>query len=205
MTTPTSTDSDSKPPDSSESSHRSEKSGARELQGSAETAAGLKLVGAASMANASGEAGTGSPRRADSSAESPASASGEGADPSERRGLPIWLFLLVFVLFSGALFWQVRVARDLEGQVAGLEQELAAARSLLGAHRSHLGEIRAGVRDLAAQLTSLQTLVDADPGEERDAATAAERRISPAEGSPAPGGTRSAEDPRPIPSRLPES
>ena len=86
-----------------------------------------------------------------------------GPAEGERRGLPVWLFLLVFVLFSLALVWQVREARQLQGAVATLEQELAEARILLGAHRDHLGEIRNGVEGLSERLGALRRLVEAGP------------------------------------------
>ena len=86
----------------------------------------------------------------------------------DRRGLPVWLFLLVFALFSLALVWQVREARQLEGVVATLEQDLAEARNLLGAHRDHLGEIRNGVDGLSERIGELRRLVEAGPEAIRD-------------------------------------
>jgi len=82
---------------------------------------------------------------------------------SERRGLPIWLFVLIAVLFAIALGWQLQVAGQLEQEIAGLEQELGETQALLGAHQSRLSEIRTGVHDLVGQLEGLKALVDADP------------------------------------------
>ena len=123
------------------------------------------------------------------------------ADPTEggRRGLPIWLFLVVFVLFSLALVWQVREARRLEGAVTTLEQDLAEARTLLGAHRDHLGEIRTGVEGVSERLDELRRLVEAGPEAIQDAG---EPRASIGSGSEpglevSPGSVS-------IPARLPE-
>lgn len=124
----------------------------------------------------------------------PRDAVGSGADaPAEaeegkRRGVPIWVFLLVVLGFAIALVWQVRVAGELEQQVAGLEQDLRATRADLGAHRSRLGEIRSGVRGLVSQLDGLRALVEADPSE----------------AAPSPLEQSAAESTRPsIPNRLP--
>lgn len=127
----------------------------------------------------------------------------EETEPTEgeRRGLPVWLFLLVFVLFSLALVWQVREARQLEGAVATLEQDLAEARALLGAHRDHLGEIRNGVEGLSERLGELRRLVEAGPEAIQDAG---DTRSSSASGSgtePAAAGSRGSPS---IPARLPE-
>ncbi len=126
----------------------------------------------------------------------------EEAEPTEgdRRGLPIWLFLVVFVVFSLALVWQVLEARRLEGAVATLEQDLTEARTLLGAHRDHLGEIRAGVEAVSERLGELRRLVEAGPETIQDAD---DRRASVGSGSEpgpeiSPGSVS-------IPARLPES
>lgn len=125
-----------------------------------------------------------------------------GSEERSRRGLPIWLFVLVFVLFSLALGWQASTARRLEGEVARLEQALAGSRALLGAHRDHLGEIRTGVADLTARLDGLKRLVDASP---EDRLSEASPDSAPADGSidagtPADRGTSSS-----LPRRLPGS
>jgi hypothetical protein len=86
-----------------------------------------------------------------------------GSAEGERRGLPVWLFVLVFVLFALALVWQVREARRLQGAVATLEQDLAEAQTLLSAHRDHLGEIRNGVEGLSERLGALRRLVETGP------------------------------------------
>ena len=191
MTKPTSTDSESQPP-------REEKPEAPIVR--PEAGAELKLVGKSPRVPdpaAPRPSRTGSPTDSRTGPQVMGRAAGESQEPAERRGLPIWLFLLVLVLFSVALFWQVRVARDLAAEVAGLEQELLATQARLGAHRSHLGEIRSGVHDLADRLAGLQALVDAEPGETRAQA----RGVAPkADGVPTPPG----DDPRPIPSRLPQ-
>jgi len=87
---------------------------------------------------------------------------GEQGD-SDQSGLPIWLFVVLFVAFALVSGWQFRVAGALAQQVVGLESELATTTALLGAHQSRLVEIRGGVRALASQLEELKALVDADP------------------------------------------
>lgn len=83
---------------------------------------------------------------------------------SERSGLPIWLFVILFLTFALVSGWQFRVTGALEKQVVGLESELSTTTALLGAHQSRLVEIRGGVHALASQLDGLKALVDADPG-----------------------------------------
>jgi len=128
----------------------------------------------------------------------------EEAQPAgdARRGLPVWLFLLVFVLFSLALLWQVREARRLTSVVVTLEQDLAEARARLGAHRDHLGEIRLGVEGLSERLVELRRLVEAGPetvpgaGAGRTSSASGSRSGREATGAGASGS---------IPARLPES
>jgi len=118
----------------------------------------------------------------------------------ERRGLPVWLFLLVFILFSLALVWQVREARQLEGTVVALEQDLAEAQALLGAHRDHLGEIRSGVEGLTERLGELRRLVEAGPETVRDAG---DSRGSTASGGAPDAAAAGAPGSPSIPARLP--
>jgi uncharacterized membrane protein (UPF0136 family) len=88
---------------------------------------------------------------------------GQDQGDSSRRGLPIWLFVVAFLLFALALGWQFQVAGQLEQEIAGLETELAETTALLGAHQSRLLEIRGGVHELVAQLDGLRALVEAEP------------------------------------------
>ena len=114
---------------------------------------------------------------------------------SDRRGLSIWLFVLVVVLFSLALGWQFQATGELEQEIAGLEQELSETTALLGAHKGRLVEIRTGVRDLVGQLAGLQALVDAEPVAKAPASVGSTDSAS---------SRRSAEGRRSIPARLPE-
>ena len=110
-------------------------------------AIGLKLVNEASDAEASpGE-----------------SASTAGTDSTDRRRLPVWLFVVALILFSVAFGWQAQVASNLAVEVAGLEAQLDRTTALLDAHRTHLSEIRGGVHELSQSLQGLSTLVDSDP------------------------------------------
>jgi hypothetical protein len=94
-----------------------------------------------------------------------ATPSTSGTGRSERRSLPVWLFVVVLIAFALLIGWQAQLASELEAEVAGLEQELVRSRALLDAHRTHLGEIRGGVHELSASLEGLRTLVDRDPVE----------------------------------------
>jgi len=137
----------------------------------------------------------------ENSAAAPSSvrpATDEDGHDSSRRGLPIWLFVLFFLVSALAIGWQFRLAGQLEQQIAGLESELAATTALLGAHQSRLVEIRGGVRDLAVQLDGLKALVDAEPA---DALSSSQ---PPLEGAPAPSHRVEARaEAREIPARLP--
>lgn len=92
------------------------------------------------------------------------------SEASERRGIPIWLVLLGLVIAALVVGYQMRLNGQLEAEVSGLQAELGRAEAVLGAHKTHLGDIRGGVRDLSAQLQSLQTLVDTEPVLARDVA-----------------------------------
>jgi len=85
------------------------------------------------------------------------------SDSKGRRGLPIWLFVLVLLAFVSVAGWQVQVTGELEAEVAGLEAELSRSNALLDAHRLHLSEVRVGVHEVSAQLEGLRALVDRDP------------------------------------------
>ncbi|MBW2500433.1 MAG: hypothetical protein JRF61_24380, partial [Deltaproteobacteria bacterium] len=126
-------------------------------------------------------------------AEESAEESGEGRS----RGIPIWLFLLVFLAFALALTWQVREGRRLEAEVVGLEQELTQTRSQLRAHRGHLSEIRSGIHAIADRFEALRSLVDRGPG----ATSASPSR--PRAGQPG-ASAASGEPSHSIPARLPE-
>jgi hypothetical protein len=133
----------------------------------------------------------------ENSAATPSSerpATDEDGHDSSRRGLPIWLFVVLFLVSALAIGWQFRLAGQLEQQIAGLESELAATTALLGAHQSRLVEIRGGVRDLAVQIDGLKALVDAEPADSLSSSQ------PPHEGTPAPPHRAEA---REIPARLP--
>jgi hypothetical protein len=95
----------------------------------------------------------------------PAHQRGADGDGASRQGLPIWLFVVFFLVFALALGWQFRLAGQLEQEIAGLESELAETTALLGAHQTRLIEIRGGVRDVAVQLEGLEALVNAEPAD----------------------------------------
>lgn len=142
-----------------------------------------------------------------SSGESGSDTNRDGSrnDERKRRGLPIWLFLVVFVLFSVALAWQVGEVRRLESTVARLEGEIDTARALVGAHRAHLSKIQSGVRDLTDRLAGLGRLVEAGPVLEDD-----DGSISASEGFRDRGGPSLRQDGSgqavaPIPARLSSS
>jgi hypothetical protein len=116
-------------------------------------------------------------RRSDASDSESISRAGGRSDASNRRMLPLWLFVAAVVVFGLIVVWQARMAGELEAQVMGLENELEATTTRLEAHRAHLSEIRGGVRDLSASLEGLRVLVDAEP------ADAAPEAVAPA---PAP-------------------
>ena len=84
-------------------------------------------------------------------------------DRSDRRGLPVWLFVLAVIVFALVIGRQAQMASQLETRVEGLEAELVQSEALLEAHRAHLGQIRGGVQELSVQLDRLQILVDEDP------------------------------------------
>jgi hypothetical protein len=97
-----------------------------------------------------------------SSLSSSPSAGEEGG--SNQRGLPIWLFVVLFLAFALVSGWQFQVAAALEEQIIGLESELVTTTDLLDAHQERLVEIRGGVHALVSQVDGLRALVDADPG-----------------------------------------
>ena len=117
-----------------------------------------------------------------------------GDHDSSRRGLPIWLFVVFFLVSALAIGWQFRLAGQLEQEIAGLESELAATTALLGAHQSRLVEIRGGVHDLAVQLEGLQALVDSEPSDSLSSSQ------TQRQGGPVPSPRTEA---REIPARLP--
>jgi len=103
----------------------------------------------------------------DGASKSGRSFDASGSAPSDRqtdrRGLPIWLFVAALILFSLAIGWQAQVASELEAEVAGLEAQLERTNALLDAHRTHLSEIRGGVHELSDRLQGLRELVDRHP------------------------------------------
>jgi hypothetical protein len=143
-------------------------SGSSSGQGDSQARADLKLV------NESGR--TRSAEETSPTPDAPRGTGTDAVDPSKRpanpkcRRVPAWLFIVVAAILILALIWQVRVAGELESQVAGLEDELAQVSVQLDAHRVRLFEIRGGVHDLSASLESLRALVDSDPGEDAPAA-----------------------------------
>ena len=96
-------------------------------------------------------------------ASSSESESSTGTDSTDRRRLPVWLFVVALILFSVVIGWQAQVASELEAEVAGLETQLERTNALLDAHRTHLSDIRGGVQELSQSLQGLRILVDSDP------------------------------------------
>lgn len=96
-------------------------------------------------------------------ASSSESESSTGTDSTDRRRLPVWLFVVVLILFSVVIGWQAQVSSELEAEVAGLETQLERTNALLDAHRTHLSDIRGGVQELSQSLEGLRILVDSDP------------------------------------------
>ncbi len=84
-------------------------------------------------------------------------------DPTGRRSLPVWYFVVALVLFSLVIGWQAQRASELEAERAGLEEQLERTNGLLDAHRTRLSEIRGGVHELSERLQGLRALVDSDP------------------------------------------
>jgi hypothetical protein len=84
-------------------------------------------------------------------------------DKTPWRGVPVWLFVVVLVLFAVAVGWQLRVAGELRQEIADLETNLARTSALLGAHQNRLSEIRGGVYELVDRVEGLRALVDAEP------------------------------------------
>jgi hypothetical protein len=101
------------------------------------------------------------------------------ADAPSRRGVPIWLFVLLALAFVLVVLWQVQVARELEAEVARVEAELARSTVLLDAHRSRLSEVRSGIHALSDQLDGLRSLADRPIDAAADASAAA-----PSDGNP---------------------
>jgi hypothetical protein len=115
---------------------------------------GLKLVNATSESENSSDS-------SDAARSTPETGS---TDPrSDRRKLPVWLFVVALILFSLVIGWQAQLASELESQVAGLEVQLERTNTLLDAHRAHLTDIRGGVHELSERLQGLRALVDRDP------------------------------------------
>ncbi len=157
-----------------------------------EKAGELKLVGSDGAEEPASEAAPSSdPLEPEPEPSRPPQAATPRPEESEaggRRGVPIWVLILLALVFAGVVSWQLQQKGQLERRIAGLEQELGATRAQLGAHRSRLVEIRGGVQALADQVQGLKTLVDADPSEPVALPTA-----------------QAAEEPRPsIPARLPQ-
>ncbi|MFK7895065.1 MAG: hypothetical protein AB8G23_04470 [Myxococcota bacterium] len=120
-----------------------------------------------------------SPERSDRAdlnlVRSPDAPAGEGAktgadagEDAPGRGIPIWLGLLGLVIAALIVGYQMRLNGQLQAVVTGLEAELGRTQAVLTAHQSHLGNIRGGVRELSAQLQSLQDLVETEPVVARD-------------------------------------
>lgn len=91
----------------------------------------------------------------------PAPVHGEGGTLG--RKLPLWLFVVLFVLFLIGYGYQTQQAGRLQDEVARLETSLARAEGRLESHRTHLLEIRGGVHDLSSRLEDLRVLIDRDP------------------------------------------
>jgi len=104
---------------------------------------------------------------ADSRASSDASRSTSETGPSDRgsnrRSLPVWLFVAVLIVFALVIGRQAQLASELEAEVAGLEVQLEHTNALLDPRRTHLSDVREGVHELSERLQSLRGLVDRDP------------------------------------------
>lgn len=107
------------------------------------------------------------------------------AEDSESHGIPLWLALIGLVIAALVVGYQMRLNGQLEAEVMGLEAKLGRTQSVLDAHKTHLGDIRGGVRDLSAQLQSLQTLVETEPVVARDSADVVVQDVVQDESAPA--------------------
>ena len=131
----------------------------------------LKLVGERSQIPAAVASASSVERQAGAASDSGPGAPGAPPTPLPKtsggrtagRRLPLWLFIVLFVVFLIALGYQTRNAGRLESELARLEESLAQAESRLESHRTHLLEIRGGVHDLTTRLESLRLLIDRDP------------------------------------------
>jgi hypothetical protein len=86
---------------------------------------------------------------------------------SQRDGVSWSAFgiALALLLFAAvALIVQTHRVDALSGKVDGLEAELAAAHGQLATYHAQLGLIRSSVAAVVDQVTSLDELVQADPG-----------------------------------------
>ena len=142
--------------------------------------AALKLVGdrgfaggtAGATPGAAGGAPSGASRVADGGNEAGGFATGSGpararrAARGEGRKLPLWMFVVLAILFLVGYGYQTHQATQLGEEVVRLEQSLAKAEARLESHRTHLLEIRGGVHDLSTRLESLRDLIDRDPNDE---------------------------------------
>jgi uncharacterized protein HemX len=99
---------------------------------------------------------------AEKAPEPPAAAPAQPAR-SARRGVPVWVLLVVLVVGAALYASQYQQVQVLDAQVISLQGELAEAGAQLEAYQSHLGSVRSSVADLKQQIGSLDTLVNLDP------------------------------------------
>ncbi len=102
-----------------------------------------------------------------------------------RRGVPIWVVLLVIVLGAGLFADQYQRAERLDARVNSLSSELEEAGQQLGAYETHLDQIRGNVADISIRMGGLKALVDLDPRAARDHSTRSAEPIQGAVGNSA--------------------
>ena len=115
----------------------------------------------------------------------PAPPAAEPGPPEPRRGLPgvvVGVLAVLLLLAVAGLFAQTQRAtaqaeqiRQLEGQVAGLEDRLTTATAQLAQYDRTLGLVRGTVSDLFARIADLNALVQVDPQRTEPAADPAQR------------------------------
>jgi len=94
--------------------------------------------------------------------EAPAPAPAEPARTA-RRGVPIWVLLILLVVGAALFASQYQRAELLDAQVISLQGDLAEAGAQLDAYQAHLGTVRSSVAQLKQQIGSLDALVNLDP------------------------------------------
>lgn len=147
-------------------------------------AAGLKLVGERGPSSAATGAVPGPARPAGAATEPTTGAAPKPVRSGGRkqgRQLPLWIFVVLFVVFLISFGYQTHHAGQLESEVARLESSLAQAEGRLESHRTHLLEIRGGVHDLSTRLESLRSLIDRDPTVELEKSPAPAEPVAPAQ------------------------